>query len=158
METKICKNCQAEKEKDDFPKDRALCKICYSERRKQRRLANIDKERDGNKKSYQKYKLARIQSVTEYRRQNKDKVKIWSKKNKTKKQKEWSDWKSTLKCSNCPESHISCLEFHHIDPSQKEGLITKLRFSKEKLQKELEKCIVLCSNCHRKLHYQQNKQ
>ena len=35
---------------------------------------------------------------------------------------------------------------------KKEGLITNLRFKKEELEEELKKCIVLCSNCHRKEH------
>jgi hypothetical protein len=70
------------------------------------------------------------------------------------------DWfyeiKSSLKCEQCDESHIAVLDFHHKDPNQKDlevsGLISN-RVSREIVLKEISKCIVLCSNCHRKLHY-----
>lgn len=52
------------------------------------------------------------------------------------------------------------LDFHHTSPDEKEGSISNLVDSPNKLEKELEKCIVLCSNCHRDLHFQldQNKE
>lgn len=69
----------------------------------------------------------------------------------------WFDeYKSTLKCKKCPENHPSCLEFHHRNPNEKEialGDAVRLGWSKERTMKEIEKCDVLCSNCHRKLHY-----
>lgn len=63
--------------------------------------------------------------------------------------------KQTFSCSRCPENHVACLDFHHNDPSEKDmalGDAVKMGWSKERILKELEKCIVLCSNCHRKLH------
>lgn len=59
-----------------------------------------------------------------------------------------------LKCSNCPEDHPAALDFHHLDPSQKEHEPAKIT-SRKKLLEEIKKCIVLCSNCHRKLHWNQ---
>jgi hypothetical protein len=61
-------------------------------------------------------------------------------------------------CSRCSEDHIATLDFHHLDPSEKEiGLNQAIRrkWSLEKIKGELEKCIILCSNCHRKLHYEE---
>lgn len=69
---------------------------------------------------------------------------------------EFLEFKKGLKCSNCAENHTATLDFHHIDPSKKENTISQAiirGWGKERLNKELEKCIVLCSNCHRKLHY-----
>ena len=45
------------------------------------------------------------------------------------------------------------LDFHHLDPSVKEVEPSKV-FSRswEKIQLELDKCILLCSNCHREVH------
>lgn len=60
-----------------------------------------------------------------------------------------------IQCSSCKENDIVCLEFHHVDPSKKErnlGDIASRGWSNKRIDKEIEKCIVLCSNCHRKLH------
>lgn len=46
------------------------------------------------------------------------------------------------------------LEFHHIDPKGKEYKISELSTHKEDtIIKELEKCILVCANCHREIHY-----
>ena len=57
-------------------------------------------------------------------------------------------------CIECGESDIRCLDFHHIDPATKKYSISLLRQrgSARKLIEECKKCVVLCSNCHRKLH------
>ena len=69
--------------------------------------------------------------------------------------------KSTLTCERCPENHPACIDFHHQDPTKKEvniGEAFRLGYSKKRIEAEMEKCIVLCSNCHRKLHYQERQQ
>ena len=65
--------------------------------------------------------------------------------------------KSQLKCEKCKESRYWLLDFHHLDPTEKEASIAYLLRSstKQKVQQEMEKCIVLCSNCHRDLHHQE---
>lgn len=67
----------------------------------------------------------------------------------------WRGFKSHLTCSTCGEDHPAVLDFHHPDPSEKEGNVAALvaNENKQKLLEEVAKCIVLCSNCHRKLHY-----
>lgn len=69
--------------------------------------------------------------------------------------KDWlSDLKSKLKCNRCPETFIYCLEFHHTDPTKKEISVSQMKgYSKKKILEEIDKCEVLCSNCHRKEHY-----
>jgi hypothetical protein len=63
--------------------------------------------------------------------------------------------KSGKTCKRCGESDPICLDFHHTDSANKDSevsrLLTDLR-SKERILKEIDKCEVLCSNCHRKLH------
>jgi len=50
------------------------------------------------------------------------------------------------------------LDFHHIDPTQKDFQLSQgERYGWEKVQSEIEKCIVLCSNCHRDFHYLEKK-
>lgn len=73
--------------------------------------------------------------------------------------REWDDYKSTLKCTKCGFSHHAALDFHHEDPATKEHDVNRLvsdgRF--KKAYQEIEKCIVLCANCHRIHHYEEKK-
>lgn len=58
-------------------------------------------------------------------------------------------------CSRCGyDRYIGALEFHHLDPTQKDFTIAKAKLTTfgEKVQKELDKCVLLCSNCHREQH------
>lgn len=54
------------------------------------------------------------------------------------------------KCIVCGYSdNPAALQFHHTDPSNKETSWTKLRLrSWDKIMHELDKCILLCANCH----------
>lgn len=70
---------------------------------------------------------------------------------------EWlRQYKTGSGCVACGETHPACLDFHHIDgKADKEDNISTLQlrgWSKERLLTEIEKCVVMCSNCHRKLH------
>jgi len=71
--------------------------------------------------------------------------------------RDWiKDYKASLKCERCGESHWSCLEFHHPNPNEKEGNVASFvsrGFSKERFLKEIEELEVLCANCHRKHHF-----
>jgi hypothetical protein len=69
----------------------------------------------------------------------------------------WHTFKLTLKCTTCGFAHPAALDFHHKDPSKKEANIHLLMRNgiNAKLEKELKKCIVLCSNCHRIHHYEE---
>ena len=71
---------------------------------------------------------------------------------------EWlREYKSALKCARCPESHPACLQFHHKDPAQKDMAVSNAvrSWSQKRLMEEIEKCEVLCANCHAKEHYQE---
>lgn len=59
------------------------------------------------------------------------------------------------KCVECGESRdIPCIyDFHHIDPATKDFTIAKTVKLFEVLKPELDKCILLCANCHRIRHY-----
>lgn len=68
------------------------------------------------------------------------------------------DLKKMFVCVECGESHIACLDFHHTDPSNKLFTISQNNvrdMAWEKVMSEMSKCVVLCANCHRKLHYGQ---
>ena len=58
------------------------------------------------------------------------------------------------KCEHCGYNKCNeALEFHHIDPSIKDPTFQSMRYwSIEKAKIELDKCLLLCSNCHREEH------
>ena len=58
-------------------------------------------------------------------------------------------------CKFCIEKEVVCLDFHHLDANEKEFSIAKMVSNGRKWQEienEIAKCIIVCSNCHRKLH------
>lgn len=60
------------------------------------------------------------------------------------------------KCEICGyNKNISVLEFHHVDPNEKELKLDIRHLSNsnlDKIEKELDKCILVCANCHREIH------
>ena len=65
------------------------------------------------------------------------------------------------KCEICGyDKCINALEFHHLNPEEKEFALNTANYNKsiEKLKKEVDKCILVCANCHRELHYQENEE
>lgn len=130
---KTCTLCKEEKSLDLFSwKNKARnikaseCKECHKIMRREYYLNNTEKEKQ---------------------RTSNGKIK----------RKDWfKGMKLTFKCSNCPEDHISCLDFHHTNPNEKEFNIAhaiSIGLGKKKILDEISKCIILCANCHRKLHY-----
>ena len=68
-------------------------------------------------------------------------------------QKKWKEWKSDKVCILCGEDESVCLDLHHISPDEKDyNISTMIGFSFERMLKEADKCIIVCSNCHRKIH------
>ena len=62
-------------------------------------------------------------------------------------------YKSMCGCKYCNERTTVCLDFHHLDPSIKEDNLSRMdTVSIDRIKEEIRKCIVVCSNCHRKLH------
>lgn len=46
----------------------------------------------------------------------------------------------------------SAFDFHHLDPRGKDFTISEAMTSWERIKPELDKCELLCSNCHREVH------
>lgn len=57
-------------------------------------------------------------------------------------------------CEICGfQESAAALDFHHIDPAQKSFKVTtSARTAWETRLAEMEKCAVLCANCHRRVH------
>ena len=68
----------------------------------------------------------------------------------------FADLKSKLACASCGENHPATLDFHHADGDDKEMIVSRLvgMGNNAHVLAEIKKCIVLGSNCHRKLHYE----
>lgn len=61
-----------------------------------------------------------------------------------------------IPCIVCGESDIACIDFHHVDPNEKElkiGDAGNHKWSDIKIIDEINKCVCLCANHHRILHY-----
>lgn len=59
-------------------------------------------------------------------------------------------------CLICGEKDVACIDYHHIDSTDKDfgiGDASKHKWSDNKIINEINKCVCLCSNHHRILHY-----
>jgi hypothetical protein len=57
------------------------------------------------------------------------------------------------KCEKCGYNKcIEALEFHHKDPTQKDFNVSAHSYSSKRMKDEADKCLLLCSNCHREEH------
>jgi len=109
----------------------------------------------------QKWRKAHIKEMRAYRRawyrRNKKHAKAQSSLRRTEIKRWVMGYKRGQSCSRCPESHPACLDFHHPGVSDKEDSVHNLVWrcvSLERIKREIAKCVVLCANCHRKLHYE----
>lgn len=66
-------------------------------------------------------------------------------------------YKNQICCQMCGyDKCIGALDFHHIDSESKDFEISQaknLTKINDVIKKELDKCIVICANCHREHHY-----
>jgi hypothetical protein len=134
METRICSKCNLEKDIEEFPlrnrltnRRQSYCKDCKSIMH-----GNwYEKNKDYQKENARSHRANYRQTAKEY---------VW-------------DYMSTHPCVSCGESDPHVLEFHHV---RGEKVVEVSRLigrgpSLEKLKAEIEKCDVLCANCHRRL-------
>jgi hypothetical protein len=68
--------------------------------------------------------------------------------------KQFLAYKKTLRCSHCELADYRVLEFHHVgDKDLNVSPMVNRGYSWGRIQKEIEKCIPLCCNCHRLEHW-----
>ncbi len=66
------------------------------------------------------------------------------------------EYKKSHPCLICGFKDYRALCFHHRDPKIKEFEVSVyMGAALEKIKKEIEKCDVLCNNCHMILHYKE---
>lgn len=69
------------------------------------------------------------------------------------------EYKKKSKCVDCNSKDFRTFEFHH--EGNKEFNISdgvNRGFAISKLEEEISKCVVLCANCHRIRHYEENNE
>ena len=96
-----------------------------------------------NKKWYQIHK----EEVIERRKKRQIEIRNWFRR-----------YKSTLSCTSCGINHPAVLQFHHqirADKSFTIGDVASRASSLKQITEEIEKCVVLCVNCHAKLHWRE---
>ena len=129
---KICSKCGIEKSFDEFHKSsrsrdgvNAWCKSCIKIHSATRHKNNAEKVRS------QKVNWKALVSSA------------------------YKEMKSGLSCEICGEKREWCLDFHHKDQSSKDFNISSASrsVSVKRMMREVEKCSVLCSNCHRDIHH-----
>ena len=90
-------------------------------------------------------KISRSKKAEHYR--------LTRKRNRDNCRQKFSEWKSEKGCLVCSENEPCCLDLHHLDPSEKEADPSSLAAgSWDKLMEEVSKCVVVCKNCHCKIH------
>lgn len=128
---KICTKCKVLKPLEDFNKKKASkdgvqshCRLCEKENHKKHYALSRDAYKARARINTKRY-------VAEYR-----------------------EWKKTLSCQCCGESEDVCIDLHHLDPVKKDFNIGDVgqRSGLRSVLKEIDKCAVVCSNCHRKIH------
>lgn len=78
---------------------------------------------------------------------------------KQKGRQKWAEYKATLSCTRCGESHPATLDFHHVTRLPSNRKVHKLVGSGQftAAMEEIKRCMVLCANCHRKEHYEMDR-
>ena len=132
---KECPKCKITKSSDDFAKNASrkdglqrICRNCV----KNQDAILFKKNKDNIVKRNKKY----VNKVTDW----------------------FSSYKETLSCKICGDNRFWVLEFHHLDPTQKDfniGEKWKQGYSINRIQNEIKKCICVCANCHKDIHYKE---
>lgn len=127
---KKCPACGEAKNYEEFTARGYTCKPCHNLR---------------SKASYQKNKAPYIKRARLFR------------KTTIKRLKAYINELKSFGCSLCNEKRYWCIDFHHKDRLDKDyGISELVGFgSINKVIKELDRCILVCKNCHSDIHYRE---
>lgn len=130
---KHCRVCGTDKAKTEFNKNKARPDGLQTRCR--------DCQKDQNNRGYR------------YNSNRRDSIKLTRDANRAYNTKLMRRYKAFCGCSLCDEREPVALDLHHVDPAGKdENPSSLVTYSTDTMKKEIRKCIVLCSNCHRKVH------
>lgn len=96
--------------------------------------------------------------TTRWYRNNKERAQATQKRSHERALLKLTNHKESLGCSICGYNKCgAALDWHHIDHTTKERRISVRTYFSPKGEAERAKCILLCSNCHRELHWRERK-
>ena len=119
-----------------------------------------------NAKEYQKEYHKKWYAIPENAEAKKQNAKIHRAKSRRRNLDFVRDYKLSHPCSKCAEYHPEyieknpvCLQFHHCNGDKQENIATLARsmVSLERLKEEMNKCVVVCGNCHALIHEESRK-
>lgn len=88
---------------------------------------------------------------------NKEKHMVSTAANKRNARALWAEFKAAQDCFHCGFSHPAVIDFHHVIRKDKLVVSTLVKngsYSRA-MEEVMMKCIALCANCHRILHWQE---
>lgn len=131
--TKTCSSCNQQKVLADFNKKSSnkdglerYCKVCH---------------RVYNKAHYTNNVVTYKASANKWRNIKR----LW-----------WNKHKKLFRCVVCGESRPHCIDFHHIDPANKDTEVSRMISNNRSIRHildEIAKCVAVCKNCHAEIHY-----
>ena len=136
METQVCNHCHKTKPIEEFSwrwkqsgQRQRTCRVCQSKQKK---------------RWYEKNKKSHKEKIYENKQQNIEAARAYV----------W-DYLLAHPCIECGEADPAVLEFDHVR-GEKRSEVTKLMrdgYTLKIIQAEIEKCVVLCANCHKRKTY-----
>jgi hypothetical protein len=118
-----------------------LCINCHVKYFTEHKVKNLDKD------------IIELTELMKKESDKKTKNKLLKKRQNFEAKRYAYQYKLSHPCSKCGENDEKSLLFHHRNPEEKDNKVTQLyKYGIKKVREEIEKCDVLCHNCHIKLH------
>ncbi len=146
----VCRACTSRERKAKYAADPEK----YKARSRAYRLANPDKVRETQRRNHLRNREARLNANRLRYLANREKRLAYAAEQRMASPAKalFREWRSAG-CLVCGESDVRVIQAHHIDPSQKESIVSQMT-NPESLAKELSKCVPLCANHHILVHHE----
>jgi predicted HNH restriction endonuclease len=106
-------------------------------------------------KDPEKHREKRREYQKRWYEKNKAKHIAGTQKNKRENRAQWNAYKASLSCTYCGAQHPAIIDFHHVIRDKDKRAVNHLAKNAQftAALEEVKKCIPLCANCHRILHW-----